>query len=739
MLQNMRPEELALEDEIDLRRAWEIVTGHKWGILGLSFVAALVTALVAFSLEPVYRATVSLLIEFESPNVVSIEEVYVTPGANLRYFETEHQLLESRTLAEDVVERLQLWKHPEFDPRQKQQRSSRLSLDWRSWLPWTRLDGAEQGPFTQAQLKEEATSLFRERLTVEPVRRTQLIHVSFEAHDPALSATVANTMAEAYIESGMEARLQMTQQAAGWLTERLDGLRAKLGASEKALQEFREHQGLVDVQGVKTLATNELNEIAASLAAARRQRSEAEIIFQQVRALKGTSRQRFESIPAVLGHPAVQQLMVAEASAKQKVAELAKRYGPKHPNMIAARSQLQSAREQSSEAIERVVDALSKEHEVAQLNEADLQRAMSAAKNAVQAINRKESQLGVLEREVAANRHLYDLFLTRFKETSTADDIQSTNARIVDPAVAPVLPYKPNKTLMILTAAAGGAFLGIALGFVLASLDNTLKDTEDVEKQLGLPVLGSLPKLKTLGKNDMSPLRHFIEDPQSAFSEGVRTIRTVVLLSNVDSPLRILLVTSSLPGEGKTTIATNLAFALGQMEKVLLIDADMRRPLVAEAIGLDAAVPGLSQLAARTAEVSECVHEISGTNVYVMPAGIVPPNPLELLSSKRFSQALDTLANSFDHIVIDCAPALAVSDAQVVATHASAVIYVIEADGTPYQAAREGVKRMRQSAAPIIGVVLNQVPTKRFDYLGQYGYGKHDYYTDKRYAQRATD
>ena len=201
-----------------------------------------------------------------------------------------------------------------------------------------------------------------------------------------------------------------------------------------------------------------------------------------------------------------------------------------------------------------------------------------------------------------------------------------------------------------------------------------MKCAEDVEKQLGLPVLGLLPKLKTRGKKDMSPLRHFIEESQSAFSEGIRTIRTMVLLSNVDSPLNILVVTSSVPGEGKTTIAMNLAFALGQMEKVLLIDADMRRPLVAEAIGLDASAPGLSQLTARTAEVSECLHEMKGANVYVMPAGIVPPNPLELLSSKRFSQALEKLANAFDRIVIDCAPALAVSDAQVVAAHASGVI-----------------------------------------------------------------
>jgi capsular exopolysaccharide synthesis family protein len=244
--------------------------------------------------------------------------------------------------------------------------------------------------------------------------------------------------------------------------------------------------------------------------------------------------------------------------------------------------------------------------------------------------------------------------------------------------------------------------------------------------------------LPTSGAGDRSPLRQFDEHPKSAFSEAVRTVRTGVLLSAIDEPHKRLLVTSSVPGEGKTTLSVNLAQALGQMRRVLLIDADMRRPAVHRGLPDLAEGKGLSHLVAGTAEASECVRQLGSGNVWVLPAGPVPPNPQELLSSHRFQQTLDQLAHAFDHIVIDCAPACAVSDALVLSRLVHAVIYVVRSDATPWQIADQGLRRLKRVNAPLIGVVVNHVVPSKARYgrgYGKYYYGGDGYYQDYGYGK----
>ncbi|MBL4623581.1 MAG: polysaccharide biosynthesis tyrosine autokinase, partial [Flavobacteriales bacterium] len=398
--------------------------------------------------------------------------------------------------------------------------------------------------------------------------------------------------------------------------------------------------------------------------------------------------------------------------------------GHKHPNIIATKSELKTAKNNTHKQIRRIVSGIKKEYEVARANERAVERELASSKNEARGINKKEYKLRILERDVSSNRQLYDMFLTRFKETNVSDDMQTTIARVVDPSVVSYIAHKPKKKLIVGIALVLGLFISVLLAFLLEYLDATFKSVEDVEKRLGMTVLGILPLLKD-NIDDRSVKTHFIENGKSNYSESIRTIRTGVMLSGLDNPHKIILVTSSVPSEGKSSLACNLAMAVGQMEKVLLIDADMRRPTIGRTFGFSPATPGLSNLVAGTEPVEQCINKLEGTDIDIMTSGIVPPNPLELLSSKKFEEILMSLSEQYDRVIIDSAPTQTVSDSMMLSQYASAVIYVVKSDETPYHVAEQGIKRMHEVKAPLLGVVLNKVDvSKSQSYYGYYGYGQ---------------
>ncbi|MCP3667420.1 MAG: polysaccharide biosynthesis tyrosine autokinase [Gammaproteobacteria bacterium] len=715
------------EEEIDLREYWRVLKRHKWSVFSLSFLAAVLAALVVFSMKHVYQSNLTLLIEPQSNNVVSIEEVYgIYEGSE--YYETQYEILQSRALIERVIEALKLTQNPEFLPDEE---GGSLSLDfgWKAWLkqwlPTSDESGQASGLEGIDLFYEDVIKDVDSRLEISPVRDSQLVIVSFEANDRYLAAQMANALARLYIETDLESRMKMTTQASGWLTERLEALRVKLQDSEKALQAYREKERLIEVGGVSTLTAQQLQDLGQKLVLTREQRATAEASLRQIQAMKDQSQDQLSTIPAVLEDPLVATLKQQEAAAKRTVSTLTKRYGPKHPQMIQARADHAEAQAGVAKRIRAVIAGVEKNYQVARARQQSIQNSIASAKGEMQQINRKGYQLEVLEREVTSNRELYDLFLTRFKETKQASGLEKVNARVTDPAVPSVLPIKPKKKLIVVVAAALGLFMGILVAFLLEHLDNTLKRGGDLEERLKLPGLGVLPHLKLNKKKGGTPLRYARENPQSFFTESIRTIRTGILLSGLDDAYKVIVVTSSVPGEGKSTVATNLAYSLGELHKVLMIDADMRRPTVATNWGLDRKAPGLSEFVAGIAKISKCVHRIDESQVFVMPSGVVPPNPLELLSSHRFQEALESLGKAFDHIIIDSAPSLAVSDALVISAYASGVIYVVKADSTPHPAAQEGIKRLTRHGAHLIGGVLNDMPQGQES--GYRGYGKYSY------------
>ena len=721
------------QDSFDLLEYWRTIAKRKWSIVGLTVAVTLLAALVVFATRPTYRSTAMLLIEGQKNKVVGIEEVYAgMNSAGREYYQTQAEILKSREVTAKVVQKLKLAAHPEFDPRRQQ------PPVWKAWLGMAGVDadslravvsgeGAATGkdPITKAVI-----SRVQRQLSVDLVRLSQLVRVSFDAYDPNLAAKIANSVAEAYIESDLEARYQMTQKASNWLSERLGGLRQKVETAERALQQYRERERIVDVKGVaQSGASSQLAQLTTAIISARNRRNEAENRYNQIRGIRGASAATYASVPAVMNNSMVGKMRSAEAEAEKRLFELSNRYGKEHPRMIQAEGQLKAARENTRRAIDTVVASLTRDYEVARANEASIERSLAQSKSEIQSLNRKEFQLGILEREVTANKQLYDMFLGRFKETSAAGDLQSTVARVVDSAIPSGAPYKPNKGRVILIALVSGLLAAVMLALLLERLDSTVKTSNDVEDKLGLPVLATLPII-TLRKAEIA--RIFQHNPQAVFSEGIRTARTGVLLSCIDEPHRVLVVTSSIPGEGKSTIATNLALAFAQTKRVVLVDGDMRRPSVGKLFGREPNAPGLSSLVAGSTPAAECIFKVEGTELHVISSGPIPPNPLELMLSRRFEEAMHKLKETFDMVIIDSPPVQLVSDSMVIARHASGLIFVVKADDTPYQVARNAVKRLRQAQANIIGVALNQLDFQRADrYHGEYtGYSKYGY---KRY------
>ncbi len=326
------------------------------------------------------------------------------------------------------------------------------------------------------------------------------------------------------------------------------------------------------------------------------------------------------------------------------------------------------------------------------------------------------------------------MFMQRYKETNISGEMHSPIARVVDPAIVPADPSGPNKRLIVGLSLLAALLVAIALAILLERLDNTIKTTHEVETRLGVPVLGVLNITKVKSSQQLE--RVFLDDPQTSFAEAIRTIRSGVMLSSIDSPRKIVLVTSSVPEEGKTTVAANLAFAFSQVKKTLLIDADMRRPKIGRLLGgANSNLLGLSQLVSGEATLERCVYPVEqGMQLSVLPAGRIPPNPLDLLASHRFTDAMERLAANFEVIVIDSPPVQLVSDALVLSNIATDVVYVVKADDTPYPLARLGLRRLRRVNAPILGVVLNQLDALRADrYYGEYsGYGRR--YYNKKYG-----
>jgi len=732
---------------IDLGHYWNVVRRQLKKIIALSVVTTLIAILVVFSLTAKYSATSTLLIEASESKIVSIEEVYGLNGGNSEYLLTQFEILKSRDMAKRVVEKLELVNYAEFNPFHP---SNEKGFSLKTFI----LGEGDAEPPTPEDIINKTTDVFWDAVSVSPVRKTQLVKISVMSESPALAQKAANAMANAYIESQLEAKVGLTQQASEWLTQRLGGLKESLSLSEKNLQAFREANNLVDVKGVSTLVADELGQITSKLVDARSIRLEVESNYDQIKQLDELSYESLTSLQFILADPLISRLTETQSNTELKVAELSKRYGAKHPKMIAAQSDLDAVKESVLSQMKKLATGIENSFATAKAKEASLLKSLEITKKKMRDINRTEFALGELVRAVKGDRALYETFFKRIRETSATGDLQTANARIVDSAVVPQHPVKPKKKLIVALVLVVSLMFGIALAFLLDALDSTIKNADDIDHKLGFSVLGIVPLLPRVAAKELknalekgegvdinkTPVRAFIHSDNHAFKESIRTLRTSLTLASLESPAKCLLFTSSIPGEGKTTSSVNLAAAYGQMEKTfqmektLLIDADMRRPSVAKQLRLPAGFKGLSNAVAYPETLDESIHHIEDLNIDVMPSGVIPPNPLELLASKNFEKILTILRERYDRIIIDSPPIGAVSDALYLSTLTDGLVYVIKADSTKDKLIKTGLARLDQSNARILGVVLNQLDTEkeyRYNTANSGYYDSYEYHEDR--------
>jgi len=715
----------AVEEVIDLRKYFSVINRSKWRILLLASLIAILSAFIVLNMKQVFSAKATLLIEAQQAKAVKIEEVYGMNSAQQEYYLTQFEILKSRTIAESVIERLRISEHPEYLPKDS------IADVIKGWLPFLPsadddLKSAEQ---LALELREALLNQFTENLTVEPVRKTQLVNIYFESQDPKLAAAVANAIGETYIDSQLEAKMGITQKANTWLGGRLGELRQRLDDSEKAMQEFRLSEGLIDVAGVRSLGSQELERLGVELTNARSKKAQVDSFIRVINQYGKKNVDKLESLPEITAHPSVQNVKKEVVTAERKVSELSKIYGPKHPKLLAVKSELTTVQENLREQIRKLIAGIENESQTEAQNLTSLEAEMARAKGQYQDVSGKEAEYQRLQREVETNRQLFDTFMSRQKETEVAGNFDSAIARFTDRAITATEPIKPKRKLIVMLAFVAALGFGIVVAFVMESLNDTIKTTQDVESVLQQRALGIIPKLvekKTLAEFN----RTFFDNENRPFSESVRSIRTSLALLALDKPLQLLVVTSSVPEEGKSTVSSNLSFAFAQLETVLLIDADMRKPTIAKRFALPAFQPGLANYLTETESLDDCIVRDEQSGVDILAAGTIPINPLELLAHPRFLALLNELKGRYTKIIIDTPPVQAVSDALMIARLADAVVMVVKADHSRSGLIQNSLAKLIQSHAKLYGVVLNDLDVKKAErYYGSYGY--YQYYAEK--------
>ena len=511
------------------------------------------------------------------------------------------------------------------------------------------------------------------------------------------------------------------------MSERIDEERRKVEDAEGALLRYKEAQGIITdfSSDAEAITAQKLAQLNAQVVEAEAQRVEAETRYQQAIALDNNT-DMLDSIPEVLSNELIREINKMEVGLYNRMSELSKKYGRNHPQMVAIQSELDDITQRKAREIQRVVNSLRNEYKLALAREESLKKALARQKTESLDMNKKAIQYKVLRRQAESTRNMYELLVKRFKETSLTEEMKTGNIRIVDRAEVPRSPVKPRKKLNLLLAMVVGLTMGIGLAFFLEYLDNTIKLPDEIKEYLKIPYLGPVPAFALEGSHDgVPPDLIAAHSPKSTASESFRGIRTGILFSSADTAPQVILVTSAGPAEGKTICAANLAVTMAQAgSRVVLIDGDMRRPRVHKIFEKERNT-GLSSFLVGSGELKDGVIPSGIENLDIIPCGPIPPNPSEILGSKKMELLIETLRKTYTRIVIDSPPITAVTDALVLSKTVDGVVLVIRAGETHRQVVQNGLAQLNSVNAHILGALLNGVYTGKDSY---YYYQYHYYY-----------
>ena len=677
-----RPSEIHLRDRLSVFYRYRYVAG-------LTFLAVLAgVAFQTYSKTPLYRASARLLIDLEDERSLALEGVSTTTTASAYaqdpepYFQTQYRILTGRDLGRRVVERMD---------RATGATSARAVNDGRA-------------------------NDFISHVSVEPVRASRLVDVVFVSPDRGLAAQSVNILAEEYVQQNYDLRRQNMERSLEWLSQELARQKKIVEASERAMAQYREDQNALSLEDRQNIVIARLNQLNDAATRARTNRAQKESLYRGVESLgKGASP---DSIPGILQNPYIQSLKSQVAELERRRALLAERYGEKHPEMLTVNASIQDAMRQLNLEMAKAVDSIRHDYDSALLEERTLATALEEQKTIATDLDRKSVTYTVLQRDAESNRELYQTLLKREKELQVLANSRGNNVRLVERAGIPQAPFSPN----VRRAGMLGALVAflVAFGLVLGLdyLDDTIKTPEDVTR-LGMPFLALIPAVR--GRRDR-PVLYGHND----FSEAIRSLRTSLSLTTTTQTGTVVLVTSAQPLEGKTTTACNLATALAHGgARVLLVDADMRRPGVHKGFGLENEC-GLAELLSGQAPLAHAVQRLAEPNLWIMPAGTTPPNPSELLASGRMEALMAQMRQGpFDWVIVDTPPVLAVTDASILTQWVSGVAFVVGSEMTRRRMVERAIETLSAGRPRILGAVLNRVNVSRnkYYYARHYGYG----------------
>lgn len=713
--------------EIDPRQILAILLRRRWVLGGCMLLVTSIAVLVALQLTPRYTATGQVLIDPRERKVVDLESVLSGLSADASTVDSQIEVIRSRSLAARVVAQHQLELDPEFNA------SLRAPGALGAILGWFR-DALTSGPEPseeqrQERIRSEVIDAFSAALDVSRVgRRSFVISISFTSENAGKASQLANTLAELYLVEQLEAKFDATQRASDWLNERLGALREQVEASEQRVEAYRVEHHLVDSAGI-TVDEQQLSEINGQLILARADLAEKQARFRHVSDLL-RSGAGADSLAEVLASQVVRDLRQQQAELAGEQAELESRYGDLHPRMIKIRAQREDLEQGVEAEVKRIVANLENEVSVARSRSESLRRSLEQLQQLRSTGEVARIRLRELDREAAANRELYESFLGRFKETSEQAGVAQADARIISRASVPLDPSFPRKRYFVAVGLLVSIGLGLALIYLQELLDDGFRNGAQLEERLQLPHLASIPELsasdRTVDGATLTPEDYVLAKPLSAYGEALRSLRSVLLLANTDAPPRVVVMTSALPSEGKTTMTLSLGRAVAQSDvRVLVVDADIRHPNVAKTLGL-APEAGLVEYLTGQVALEEILLLDEASGLYVLPAVASAANHSDLFGSEAMRTLFEKLRKDFALVLVDSAPALMVSDTRLLSQVCDKLLFITRWEKTPRGAAEEAVHTLRQFGADIAGVVFSRLDLERY---ARYGYGDH-YYKD---------
>jgi len=713
--------------------SFRVVLRYKWLILLATACALALAFFYIATVEPEYRSTQTLLLDSAKSNIVDIENLIRDESEGDGYVQTRIEMLSSRDHAKRVIDGLDLLSEPAFVDNVARYTGIDASVIAQGN---DTSDKSDLNGFQPSEIRSLAVNYFQSNLTVVQVPDTRLVRISYQSRDNELASSIANEVGLQFIANYVESNRSLTTEVSGWLDHKLAELKTTLELSESRLLAFKSENELINVSGsVGKLSEQELLLSAQDLSEARLQLSNISDLLEELRSTD-SAQGILDQLPSKRDDPLVQQTRIEISRVQHELKKLSNQYGPRHPRVVAIRSELHSLQSVLNQSVLQAIESAENERRLMSRRVAAIQNQLDSGKRDIQKAGVKTVELEALQKEVQTNRDLYSRFFSRMIEARSTQGLESVNATITENASPSLSPDTPDKAFILALTLVGALLASTITVLVINGFDDSIKGLSDVEQTLGEKLVGIIPYYRQKPGGAFQFLsfgRWSTERSNQVFVEAFKTARTNLLLDQRRSSGKIILLTSSVPGEGKSMSAVCLAKSFSQVERVLLIDADIRRPSLNHALKLKENHPGLTDFIVGHQDLSHCIQKCPSSGFDVLCSGSRTDQPLELLSSRQFAAMLKQLANEYERIIIDSAPVEAVSDALLLSKLSDQVVYVAKSHDSSIRLVSSGLEKLRSVDAPLAGVLLTQVDLAK---LASYGadYEFHGYYDYYGYA-----